>query len=88
MEMIDYGVIAFDLVALVVIVLGVGVKIVMLLFPAFPVSFALRWYWARFNGSGFVAGDSAVARRDLARIPHPGRAFRLVATRMAQSVSR
>jgi solute:Na+ symporter, SSS family len=37
-------------------VLGVWVKIVMLLFPAFLVPFALRWYWARFNGAGFAAG--------------------------------
>jgi hypothetical protein len=28
----------------------------MLLFPAFLVPFALRWYWARFNGAGFAAG--------------------------------
>lgn len=37
-------------------VLGVWVSIVMLLFPAFLVPFALRWYWARFNGAGFSAG--------------------------------
>ena len=37
-------------------VLGVWVGIVMLLFPAFLVPFALRWYWARFNGAGFSAG--------------------------------
>lgn len=37
-------------------VLGVWVGIVMLLFPAFLVPFALRWYWARFNGQGFAAG--------------------------------
>jgi len=37
-------------------VLGVWVGIVMLLFPAFLVPFALRWYWARFNGAGFAAG--------------------------------
>ena len=37
-------------------VLGVWVNIVMLLFPAFLVPFALRWYWARFNGAGFAAG--------------------------------
>jgi len=36
-------------------VLGVWVNIVMLLFPAFLVPFALRWYWARFNGAGFAA---------------------------------
>jgi Na+/proline symporter len=37
-------------------VLGVWVGIVMLLFPAFLVPFALRWYWSRFNGAGFAAG--------------------------------
>jgi SSS family solute:Na+ symporter len=37
-------------------VLGVWVNIVMLLFPAFLVPFALRWYWSRFNGAGFTAG--------------------------------
>mgnify|MGYP000508566327 CR=1 FL=1 len=40
-------------------VLGVWVGIVMLLFPAFLVPFALRWYWARFNGAGFAAGIGA-----------------------------
>lgn len=40
-------------------VLGVWVNIVMLLFPAFLVPFALRWYWARFNGAGFAAGVAA-----------------------------
>lgn len=40
-------------------VLGVWVGIVMLLFPAFLVPFALRWYWARFNGAGFTAGIGA-----------------------------
>lgn len=37
-------------------VLGIWVGIVMLLFPAFLVPFALRWFWARFNGFGFAAG--------------------------------
>ena len=37
-------------------VIGVWVNIVMLLFPAFLVPFALRWYWARFNGAGFALG--------------------------------
>ena len=37
-------------------VLGLWVGIVMLLFPAFLVPFALRWFWARFNGAGFVVG--------------------------------
>jgi Na+/proline symporter len=37
-------------------ILGVWVNIVMLLFPAFLVPFALRWYWARFNGAGFAGG--------------------------------
>lgn len=40
-------------------VLGVWVNIVMLLFPAFLVPFALRWYWARFNGAGFATGVMA-----------------------------
>ena len=37
-------------------VLGIWVGIVMLLFPAFLVPFALRWFWARFNGPGFAVG--------------------------------
>lgn len=37
-------------------VLGIWVGIVMLLFPAFLVPFALRWYWGRFNGVGFAVG--------------------------------
>lgn len=37
-------------------VLSLWVGIVMLLFPAFLVPFALRWYWARFNGGGFTGG--------------------------------
>ncbi len=40
-------------------VLGLWVGIVMLLFPAFLVPFALRWYWARFNGAGFTGGVAA-----------------------------
>ena len=40
-------------------VLGVWVNIVMLLFPAFLVPFAVRWYWGRFNGAGFSAGVAA-----------------------------
>ncbi|MBL9215042.1 MAG: hypothetical protein JNG83_06160 [Opitutaceae bacterium] len=40
-------------------VLDVWVGIVMLLFPAFLVPFALRWYWSRFNGAGFAAGITA-----------------------------
>ncbi len=39
-------------------VLGVWVGIVMLLFPAFLVPFALRWFWARFNGAGFAIGTA------------------------------
>lgn len=45
-------------------VLGIWVGIVMLLFPAFLVPFALRWFWLRFNGAGFaigVAGGFAAA---------------------------
>jgi solute:Na+ symporter, SSS family len=37
-------------------ILGIWVGIVMLLFPAFLVPFALRWFWGRFNGAGFAAG--------------------------------
>lgn len=37
-------------------VLGVWTTIVIQLFPAFLVPFALRWFWARFNGAGFTAG--------------------------------
>jgi SSS family solute:Na+ symporter len=40
-------------------VLDVWVSIVMLLFPAFLVPFAMRWYWARFNGAGFATGIAA-----------------------------
>jgi len=37
-------------------VLGIWVGIVMLLFPAFLVPFAVRWFWGRCNGQGFSAG--------------------------------
>lgn len=37
-------------------VLSIWVGIVMLLFPAFLVPFALRWFWSRFNEYGFAAG--------------------------------
>jgi Na+/proline symporter len=37
-------------------VLGLWVGIVMLLFPAFLVPFALRWFWSRANGIGFTVG--------------------------------
>lgn len=37
-------------------VLGVWTTIVIQLFPAFLVPFALRWFWDRFNGWGFTAG--------------------------------
>ncbi|MEM6562206.1 MAG: hypothetical protein AAF656_11445, partial [Planctomycetota bacterium] len=37
-------------------ILDVWTKIIVALFPAFLVPFALRWYWARFNGTGFVLG--------------------------------
>ncbi|HLP25158.1 MAG TPA: sodium:solute symporter, partial [Acidobacteriota bacterium] len=40
-------------------VVAVWVNIVMLLFPAFLVPFALRWYWSRFNGGGFAGGIGA-----------------------------
>lgn len=35
-------------------VLGIWTGIVMQLFPAFLVPFALRWFWARFNAPGFT----------------------------------
>lgn len=37
-------------------VVDVWVIIVIQLFPAFLVPFALRWYWGRFNGLGFSLG--------------------------------
>lgn len=40
-------------------VVSLWVGIVMLLFPAFLVPFAMRWYWARFNGAGFAWGVAA-----------------------------
>lgn len=40
-------------------VVDVWVLIVIGLFPAFLVPFALRWYWERFNGAGFTIGIGA-----------------------------
>jgi solute:Na+ symporter, SSS family len=40
-------------------VVDIWVAIVIQLFPAFLVPFALRWYWSRFNGAGFTAGIAA-----------------------------
>lgn len=37
-------------------VVDVWVTIVIQLFPAFLVPFALRWFWGRFNGAGFTLG--------------------------------
>ncbi len=37
-------------------IVGVWVVIVIQLFPAFLVPFALRWYWGRFTGEGFSLG--------------------------------
>lgn len=37
-------------------ILDVWVMIVIQLFPAFLVPFALRWFWGRFNGWGFTWG--------------------------------
>ncbi|MEM8875654.1 MAG: sodium:solute symporter [Planctomycetota bacterium] len=37
-------------------VVDVWVTIVIQLFPAFLIPFALRWFWARFNGLGFSLG--------------------------------
>ncbi|MEM1026872.1 MAG: sodium:solute symporter [Planctomycetota bacterium] len=40
-------------------VVDVWVTIVIQLFPAFLIPFALRWFWARFNGLGFTLGVAA-----------------------------
>ncbi|NBD38121.1 MAG: sodium:solute symporter [Verrucomicrobia bacterium] len=40
-------------------VVGVWTAIVIQLFPAFLVPFALRWFWGRFNGAGFTIGVTA-----------------------------
>ncbi|MEM1099835.1 MAG: hypothetical protein AAGH92_13740, partial [Planctomycetota bacterium] len=37
-------------------VVDVWVTIVIQLFPAFLIPFALRWFWGRFNGLGFMLG--------------------------------
>ncbi len=37
-------------------VVDVWITIVIQLFPAFLVPFALRWFWGRFNGEGFSLG--------------------------------
>ncbi len=37
-------------------VVDVWVTIVIQLFPAFLIPFALRWFWSRFNGLGFTLG--------------------------------
>ncbi|MEM9253002.1 MAG: hypothetical protein AAGB29_11690, partial [Planctomycetota bacterium] len=37
-------------------VVDVWVTIVIQLFPAFLIPFALRWFWGRFNGLGFTLG--------------------------------
>lgn len=37
-------------------ILGIWTTIVIQLFPAFLVPFALRWFWLRFNGWGFTSG--------------------------------
>jgi solute:Na+ symporter, SSS family len=44
--------------ALTASIVTVWIGIVMLLFPAFLVPFALRWYWARYNGAGFAVGTA------------------------------
>ncbi|MEM6459575.1 MAG: hypothetical protein AAF710_09315 [Planctomycetota bacterium] len=40
-------------------IVDLWVTIVIQLFPAFLIPFALRWFWARFNGWGFTAGVAA-----------------------------
>lgn len=40
-------------------VVDVWVTIVIQLFPAFLIPFALRWFWSRFNGWGFTLGVAA-----------------------------
>lgn len=37
-------------------IVAIWITIVMELFPAFLVPFALRWFWWRFNGCGFATG--------------------------------
>ncbi|MEM6392120.1 MAG: hypothetical protein AAF797_05050 [Planctomycetota bacterium] len=39
-------------------ILGVWTTIVIQLFPAFLLPFALRWFWHRFNGLGFTLGTA------------------------------
>lgn len=40
-------------------IVEIWTTIVVQFFPAFLMPFALRWFWARFNGIGFVAGTVA-----------------------------
>ncbi|MEM6757780.1 MAG: hypothetical protein AAF586_11485 [Planctomycetota bacterium] len=40
-------------------IVDLWVTIVIQLFPAFLIPFALRWFWARFNGWGFTLGVAA-----------------------------
>ena len=53
------GIVAAGLVLALLLggaVVDVWVTIVIQLFPAFLLPFALRWFWARFNGAGFALG--------------------------------
>lgn len=54
-------------------VLDVWVTIVIQLFPAFLIPFALRWFWGRFNGFGFTLGivTGFIAAFGLTFLPTP-----------------
>jgi len=55
----SFGIVAAGLVLALLFadgVVDVWVAIVIQLFPAFLIPFALRWFWGRFNGLGFVLG--------------------------------
>lgn len=56
-------------------VLQVWVTIVVQLFPAFLVPFALRWFWGRFNATGFNLGIVFGFIASAASIFHPAGAF-------------
>ncbi|MEM1211060.1 MAG: hypothetical protein AAGI68_02070 [Planctomycetota bacterium] len=54
-------------------ILGVWTTIVIQLFPAFLLPFALRWFWHRFNGLGFTLGTATgfAAAFSLTFLPPP-----------------
>jgi Na+/proline symporter len=51
--------ITLSLLAIGTGVVNIWTGIVVSFFPGFLVPFALRWFWARFNGYGFAAGVAA-----------------------------